>query len=93
MALQPPIPLSYLDGSGHESAVTQSNPLPVSSGGPMYQADSGVLVPFDSLEQNFTYDGSGNLSTIWVTYNGHTYTQTLTYTSGNLSKISKLVQS
>lgn len=65
---------------------------PLHAGVAAMVADDGVPVPFDSLPQAFAYDGSGNLTTITVVYNGHTYVQTLTYAGSQLSGSSQLVQ-
>lgn len=46
---------------------------------------------------DFTYNGDGTLNTIVVTYNNgvttDTYTQTMSYTSGKLTGVSKWVKS
>lgn len=55
-------------------------------------ATNGVFVPVGSLVQTLGYDGSNNLTTITVTYLGHTYVQTFTYTGGNLTGVGQLVQ-
>lgn len=44
------------------------------------------------LPQTLAYDGSGNLSTITVTDGTDTWTQTLTYTDGNLTGVSAWVK-
>jgi hypothetical protein len=56
-------------------------------------ASDGVYVPIDSLAHTYVYDGSNVLQTDAVTYGGHTYTQTYTYTSGNLTGVSNWLMS
>jgi hypothetical protein len=63
-----------------------ANPLP--TGVTTVVAENGVGLPLDNLAQSFTYDGSGNLSTVTVVYNGVTYRQTFTYTAGRLTQAS-----
>lgn len=53
-------------------------------------ASNNVLLPIDSLAQVLGYT-SGVLTTITVVYDSVTYIQTLTYTSGSLTGISKWV--
>lgn len=54
-------------------------------------ATNGVALPVNSLSQTLGYDGSGNVTSMQVTYEGVTYTQTLTYTGGKLTNISRWV--
>lgn len=51
-------------------------------------AADGTPLPIDSLAQTLNYT-NGVLQTTQVTYNGTTYTQTYTYTSGNLTGVSQ----
>ncbi len=53
-------------------------------------ASNNVLLPIDSLAQVLGYT-AGVLTTITVVYDSITYIQTLTYTTGNLTNISKWV--
>lgn len=63
-------------------------------------ASDGAMIFPDDLAQAMGYDGSGNLITVTVVapatpgtaYAGGTYVQTLTYTSGNLTNVSKWVK-
>ena len=55
-------------------------------------ASDGILLPIDSLAQTLGYDGSNNLTTITVTYNGITYVQTMTYVGSNVTAISQWVK-
>jgi len=57
--------------------------------------DSTGQFAFDpnSLEQTLTYNSAGDLETITLTsLEGHSFRQTLTYTSGKVSKISAWVK-
>ena len=62
-------------------------------------SDSAVIFP-DNLAQTLGYDGSGNLTTITVvapaipgtTYVGGEYVQTLSYTSGKLTGVSRWIK-
>lgn len=51
-------------------------------------AADGTPVPVDSLAQVLNYT-AGVLQNVQVVYNGTTYTQTYTYTSGNLTGVSQ----
>ena len=51
-------------------------------------ATDGTELPIDSLAQTLTYTGT-TLQYIEVVMNGNTYRQTYTYTSGNLTGISR----
>ncbi len=51
-------------------------------------ASDGELLPLDSLTINAVYS-SGALSYYSVTHKGNEYRQTLTYTSGNVTSISR----
>lgn len=53
-------------------------------------ASNNVLLPIDSLAQVLGYT-AGVLTTITVVYDSITYIQTITYTTGNLTGISKWV--
>lgn len=55
-------------------------------------ATNGVNLPIGQLPMVLGYDGSNNLITLTVVYLTHTYTQTFTYTSGNLTGVSAWVQ-
>lgn len=50
-------------------------------------ASNGIVVPVDSLEQSYTYNGS-LIDYIEVTYRGVTYRQTYTYSGSSISAIS-----
>lgn len=54
-------------------------------------ADDGVQLPLDSIDQVFGYNGS-DITSITVEYYGNTYIQTITYSSGNVTSISKWVK-
>lgn len=54
-------------------------------------ASDGTLVPVDSLPQALGYDGSSNLTSATVNYDGKVYIQTLTYTGSNLTGVSEWV--
>ena len=54
-------------------------------------ASDGKQLDLDSLPQTLNYTG-GQLTSIVVSYAGHTYTQTFTYTSGVLTSVSNWVQ-
>jgi len=54
--------------------------------------DDGIPLPLDELSQTLGYDGSSNLTSITVVYNGSTYVQTLTYTGNNLTAVSGWVK-
>lgn len=51
----------------------------------------GVVLPIDDLAHAFGRDGSGNLTSDTVVFNGKTYVQTYTYGSGFLTGVSKYV--
>ena len=55
-------------------------------------ASDGAMVPVESLAQTLAYDGSGNLSTVTVAWQGNTYVQTLTYTSSKLTGVTVWVK-
>lgn len=55
-------------------------------------ASDGVVVPVDSCAQVLTYNGDNTLNTISVSFNGSTYVQTYTYTSGKVTGISQWVK-
>lgn len=58
-----------------------------------YIASDGTPITPDSYEQNLTYDENGNLKTTTVlAHNCKTYTQTLTWTEGKVTKISRWVK-
>jgi hypothetical protein len=48
---------------------------------------NGVDLPVDSLEQVFAYE-AGQVSTITVQYQGHTYIQTFIWDGDNVASIS-----
>lgn len=50
-----------------------------------------VALPVPNLNQEFEYDGSGNLITITVVYQTETYIQTLTWEGGNMTNITPFV--
>lgn len=54
-------------------------------------ASDGVGLPMSSLAQTMTYSGTA-LATISVTFNGNVYIQTYSYTSGNLTGISRFIK-
>lgn len=58
-------------------------------------ASDGTVLPLPALQQVLGYDGSGNLTSVTVTYpvgSANTYKQTLSYTSGNLTNVSVYVK-
>ena len=58
-----------------------------------YVANDGMLITPESYEQVLAYDVEGNLKTTTVVaHNGKTYVQTLTWTNGKLTKISKWIR-
>jgi hypothetical protein len=63
----------------------------VSAGIEVVTASDGTVLPIGDLAQVLGYDGSNNLTTVTVVFNTKTYIQTLTYTSGNLTGVSKFV--
>jgi hypothetical protein len=81
---------AFLDETGTLITVSSSNPLPTSY---IYSAvaSDGVLLPLSSLTETNTYSG-GQIATSSVTYLGNTYTQTFTWTLGNLATISQWVK-
>jgi hypothetical protein len=79
------------------STIINGAPIVVTLG--VVASDNAIIFP-DDLAQTLGYDGSGNVTTITIvvpatpgtTYAGGTYVQTLTYTSGNLTGVSKWVK-
>lgn len=58
-----------------------------------YVANDGMPITPESYEQVLAYDVEGNLKTTTVVaHNGKTYIQTLTWTNGKLTKISKWIR-
>ena len=55
-------------------------------------ASDGKVIPFDSLEQSYAYNGDGTLNYVQATWEGVTYRQTYTYTAGKLVGISRWVK-
>ena len=51
-------------------------------------ASDGVVVPVESLEQNYTYNGAF-IDYIEVSYRGVTYRQTYTYNGSHIATISE----
>lgn len=47
-----------------------------------------VYLPISDLAQTLTYDGSNNITSIQVSYQSFTFTQTFTYTGSNVTAIS-----
>lgn len=63
-----------------------------------YPADNGtviasnaVVLPVDSLAQTYARNTDGTLASITVVFNGITYVQRYTYTSGALTNVSQWV--
>ena len=54
------------------------------------QANNGAMIPLDSVEQTFTYDGEF-VATITAVYQGNTYVQTLENNGTNITSISNWV--
>lgn len=54
---------------------------------------SGRFFPLDSLPQQINRDGAGNVTSIVATDGTRTFTQTYTYTNGNVTGISGWVRS
>lgn len=54
-------------------------------------ASNGRVIPFDSLPQTFSYNTDGSINYIQVIYDGATYRQSFTYSSGVLTGISAWV--
>jgi len=55
-------------------------------------ADDGAILNIDSLAKALTYSADGTLNYIQVVDGANTYRQTLTYTAGRVSAISKWVK-
>lgn len=55
------------------------------------KASGGADLPIEALAKTFTYDGSGNVETISVEYQGTEYVQTFTYTGSSVTNISQWV--
>lgn len=66
------IPVVTLDGSATDAAV----------------ADNGTTLPLASLAQALSYNADGTLANVQVVYEGKTYQQSMTWTSGNLTAVS-----
>ena len=69
-------------------------PLDYRSAGPGIMAANGDLIYPDLWEQTLTYNGDGTLATISATSpeGGAVYRQTMTYTDGNMTGISRWVK-
>lgn len=63
------------------------------NGGGTDSTGGALPAGFDHLEQNFTYNAAGKVVTIAKISGANTYTQTFTYTDGNVTNISKWVKS
>lgn len=59
---------------------------------PSVSASDGAVFNPDDLNQVLSYNPDGTLNYIQVVYQGKTYRQTYTYTSGNLTGISRWVK-
>ena len=66
-------------------------PIDYRSAGPGVLAANGDLIYPDLWQQTLTYNGDGTLAAVSVTdpESGGVYVQTLTYTTGNLTGISR----
>lgn len=53
----------------------------------------GNWVQPDNYAQTFTYNADGTVATISFTDGSNTWTQTFTYSSGNVASVSKWVRS
>ena len=84
-------PIKYRDSSDLvDVSVSVAKPLPVTGGGVV--DSTGAYFNPDNLAQTLTYNGDGTVATIAATDGANTWTQTFTYTSGNLTGISKWVK-
>ncbi|GAB9247216.1 hypothetical protein [Bradyrhizobium diazoefficiens] len=72
--------------------ISDTNPLPTRAAGQRLD-DTGQLISPDNYTQNLTYNADGTLATVWFTDGVNTWTQTNTWTNGNLTKISNWVRS
>ena len=82
-------------GTGSASVVSILKAMFMRLTGVSYVIGSdGVLIPIESIAHTLGYsnDGNNNLLTDMVTYNGHTYTQTLTWVGGNCTNTSNWLQ-
>lgn len=52
-------------------------------------ADDGVLLPLEDLDQVFAYNVDDTLAYIQVVYRGVTYRQSLTYTDGQCTAVTR----
>lgn len=55
-------------------------------------ASDGKVVPFESLAQEFAYNGDGTVNYVQAVWEGVTYRQSYTYTSGKLTGVSRWVK-
>lgn len=52
-------------------------------------ADDGVLLPLEDLDQVFSYNVAGTLAYIQVVYRGTTYRQSMTYVGGQCTAVTR----
>jgi hypothetical protein len=72
--------------------ISDTNPLPTRAAGQRLD-NTGQLISPDNYTQNFTYNADGSLATVWFTDGVNTWTQTNTWTNGNLTQVSNWVRS
>lgn len=71
--------------------ISDANPLPTAT--VSVQDNTGRWINPDSYIQTLTYNADGMLATIWFTDGTNTWTQTLSWTGGNLVAVSNWVRS
>lgn len=52
-------------------------------------ADDGVLLPLEDLDLAFSYNIDDTLAYIQVVYRGNTYRQSMTYTDGQCTAVTR----
>ena len=72
--------------------ISDNNPLPTRATGERLD-NTGQAISPDNYTQNLTYNADGTLATVWFTDGVNTWTQTNTWTNGNLTKVSNWVRS
>ncbi|MBB4373306.1 hypothetical protein GGD63_006128 [Bradyrhizobium sp. cir1] len=71
--------------------ISDSNPLPTRVAGQRLD-NTGQAISPDDYTQNLTYNADGTLATVWFTDGVNTWTQTNTWTNGQLTKVSNWVR-
>ncbi|AWO91926.1 MULTISPECIES: hypothetical protein [Bradyrhizobium] len=72
--------------------ISDANPLPTRTAGQRLD-NTGAAISPGNYTQNLTYNADGTLATVWFTDGVNTWTQTNTWTNGNLTKVSNWVRS